>query len=869
MTAARWQLVREILYSASQIEESERAAYVAERCGTDRSLRTEVEDLLEALQESGEFLESPPAFPNDSKHVGRRVGVYQILEEIGRGGMGEVYRAVRADGQFEKEVAVKMVRAGYDGTFIAERFRYERQVLARLEHPNIARLLDGGATEDGIPYLVMELIQGTPIDQYCDQHDLNISARLQLFEQVCAAVQYAHQRLVIHRDIKPGNILVTADGVPKLLDFGIAKIVDPAGGSTATVLTPMTPEYASPEQMRGEPITTGSDVYSLGLVLYVLLTGGLPYRARRRNLADLAHAATETEPERPSDAVLQKGDGGTLAVWRRRLRGDLDTIVLKALRKEPQHRYVSVEQFAEDIRREMRGLPVQARRGSWNYRALKFLRRHRVAMAAATVAGVAVLGGVAATIREARIAAANAQRAERRFNDVRALAASNLLELNDALEKLPASAPARHLLIQRSLESLDKLREDASSDRNLLRQIAVGYERIAALQGRFTGAGVGDINSSLASYRKAFAIRSRLTDISHHAPDEVENELRVLWAYNTSLLTVGRLEEALQNARAGFELSVPLLKSRPQDPQAVLAFGNANLVLGWTLSGNGSSPNTRQFDEGIARDRDAINAFASSKVPQAFAVPRLFLAVHYWKSGALRESLEVLNGLLSAETPQSIGSVVLLRTYNWRGHVFERMGDRRSAFHDYQKGLLLAQSVAAAHPDDMDARLDRDILTGLSAWEDARLGRPRNGLRNLNQALIYLRILIVGYSFRGEILSLLGDQEGARANYSRSLSIADQLAKNEPIDLDAPLQMARAHAALGVLWARSARFREAREQFSASAMGTKQLLARRPADREALNLARSVEGQLNALARCSEGTPCAPVERFQLPALIE
>ena len=227
------------------------------------------------------------------------------MEKIGHGGMGEVYRAVRADGQYDKQVAIKLVRVGLDSPFLVERFRHERQILASLDHPNIARLHDGGTTDNGIPYLVMELIKGTPIDHYCDEHDLDIAERLQLFTQVCSAVQYAHQRLVIHRDIKPSNILVTEDKVPKLLDFGIAKIVDPLGGVETTLMQPMTPEYASPEQIRGEPITTATDVYSLGVVLYRMLTGKSPYPETTRTPLEFARLICEAEPTRPSTAVLR------------------------------------------------------------------------------------------------------------------------------------------------------------------------------------------------------------------------------------------------------------------------------------------------------------------------------------------------------------------------------------------------------------------------------------------------------------------------------------------------------------------------------------------------------------------------------------
>jgi serine/threonine protein kinase len=314
MKPERWQQVRAILDRAIALPRDERIAYLARTCDGDEDLRNEVESLLESHDQAGSiFLNKPAADLKSattesaprSSWIGRRIGVYQIETEIGHGGMGEVYRAVRADGQFKKNVAIKVVRGGYDTAAVLERFLHERQILASLDHPHIARLYDGGTTEDGIPYLVMELIEGTPIDLYCEEHDLPVNQRLELFTQVCAAVQYAHQRLVIHRDIKPSNILVTADGIPKLLDFGIAKLLDPSGGGETTMLPAMTPEYASPEQIRGEPITTATDVYSLGVVLYRLLTGRSPYPTNTRTPIELARVVCEVEPTKPSSALLR------------------------------------------------------------------------------------------------------------------------------------------------------------------------------------------------------------------------------------------------------------------------------------------------------------------------------------------------------------------------------------------------------------------------------------------------------------------------------------------------------------------------------------------------------------------------------------
>jgi serine/threonine protein kinase len=530
MKAEVWQRVREILDQAIATDVSERSLYLDQACNGDSELRSEVESLLRSHDDAGSvFLKNPAA---DLKaavataaapahgRIGRRIGAYEIVEEIGHGGMGEVYRAVRADGQFTQQVAIKLVRAGMDAPTILERFRNERQILASLDNPNIARLYDGGTTPDGIPYLVMELIEGTPIDEYCAKSRLEIPARLSLFLQICSAVQYAHQRLVIHRDIKPGNILVTAQGVPKLLDFGIAKILDRAAGTETTLLRPMTPEYASPEQIRGESITTASDVYSLGVVFYRLLTGRSPYPEKTRSPLEFAKAICELEPERPSTVfvkALRVADDTSAATLRtaaksvkrrRALAGDLDNIVLKALRKESDRRYASAEQMAEDIRRHLAGLTVTATPDSVTYRAGKFVRRHTLAMTATGLILVAIAGGVAATLREARIAAANQRRAEKRFDDVRRLANSLMFEIDDSIQDLPGATGARRLLIARSLEYLDSLSHESGGDLSLERELAAAYARLGDLQVYRNG--VDETTGAIASYQKAFIAGNHL-----------------------------------------------------------------------------------------------------------------------------------------------------------------------------------------------------------------------------------------------------------------------------------------------------------------------------------------------------------------------
>ena len=395
MTPERWHQIKGILDEALEQEEPERAGFIAAACQGDDELRREVESLAASEAEIGDFIETPVFRIRldevEPLAVGERIGAWRIVREIGWGGMGAVYLAERADQEFEQRVAIKLVRRGMDTDEIVRRFRSERQILAHLDHPNIAKLFDGGTTADGRPYFVMEYVEGRPIHDFCDERKLSVRERLELFRQVCAAVHFAHQNLIVHRDLKPGNILVTADGVPKLLDFGIAKLLDPtqeAFALTRADLRPMTPDYASPEQVRGEPITTASDVYSLGVLLYRLLTGQRPYRPTTDPQA-LAEAICKTEPVRPSSAIARAGEipDSETRILRRQVAGDLDNIVLMAMRKEPQRRYASVDQLSNDIERHLEGLPVVARKDTLGYRTRKFVGRHKlgVTLAAATL----------------------------------------------------------------------------------------------------------------------------------------------------------------------------------------------------------------------------------------------------------------------------------------------------------------------------------------------------------------------------------------------------------------------------------------------------------------------------------------------------
>ncbi len=474
MTSAQRQRIKELFDAAFELAPSDQARLLAEACADDPAVRAEVEQLLQRHRESPEYLEAQPInalleLPEEPAltglQPGREIGPYRLLRELGRGGMAAVYLAERADGVHAQPVAIKFVWPG-GGRAMVQRFRREREILARLNHPNIARLLDGGTTEEGWHYLVMEYVEGQTITAYCRAHKLGITARLELFRTVCAAVQYAHQNLVIHRDLKPSNILVTPAsdgkaGTAKLLDFGIAKLLDPglAEGEPSTLtrggLLPLTPLYASPEQVRNQPITTASDVYSLGVLLYELLTGCKPYRTESAFPPDQMRAVLEEEPERPSSKAKSEAGSRKLEeiqathslansefrIPSSQLQGDLDNIVLKALQKEVRLRYATVEQLSDDLQRHLVGEPVPARPATWRYRAGKYVGRNKPFVAAASLLMlvlVAITGVTAWQLRTSR-----AREREQRYAlyaaDMRQAGADwgegNLVQMDELLER--------------------------------------------------------------------------------------------------------------------------------------------------------------------------------------------------------------------------------------------------------------------------------------------------------------------------------------------------------------------------------------------------------------------------------------------------
>ncbi|MEP0547418.1 MAG: serine/threonine-protein kinase [Rhodothermales bacterium] len=511
MDAARWTRIEALFDHAAALEPDARAAFLDAETADDPALREEVEALLAAdadaddylgrlnLKFVGPALES--ALAQRDALIGSEVGPYRVLRMLGQGGMGAVYLAERADGAFAQTVALKLVRPGL-APDLTTRFLAERRILARLEHPNIARLIDGGVTADGRPWLAMEYAAGEPITDYCDRKQLSVNERLALFEEVCEAVTFAHRNLVVHRDLKPSNILVAESGsgsTVKLLDFGIAKLMEDddafAVAETRTGMRVMTPEYAAPEQVRGEPVSTATDVYALGVLLYELLTGRRPYRLASRVRHEVERAILEDEPTRPSTAVgeplpetertttpdtLSQARRADTAALRRRLSGDLDQIVLTALRKEPDRRYGSAEAFADDVRRHLHGQPVKAQPDTAGYRARKFVRRHRGSVAAAALVFVALAAGLGTALWQADRAEAEAVRAQTEAAKAREVTTFliDLFETNNPNESRGDAIPVRDVLERGAVRVLEDLDGEPDVQAALLSAIGEVYRKL-------------------------------------------------------------------------------------------------------------------------------------------------------------------------------------------------------------------------------------------------------------------------------------------------------------------------------------------------------------------------------------------------------
>jgi non-specific serine/threonine protein kinase/serine/threonine-protein kinase len=736
--------------------------------------------------------------------------------------MGAVFRAVRGDQAFEREVALKLVRPGVASEGALHRFRAERQILARLEHPNIAALFDGGTTDDGRPYLVVELVAGRPLDAYCRERSASLRERLALFRTVCEAVHYLHQNLVVHRDLKPANVLVTADGVPKILDFGIAKLLVDApedSPATATLLPAMTPEYASPEQVTGRPITTASDVYSLGVVLYELLTGQRPYEIASRSPEEILRAVCHTEPRRPSG--LRRAS---------ELEGDLDTIVLRALHKEPERRYGSAHELAEDVRRYLQGRPVLARGDAISYRLSRFARSHRsIALGAPLLVLTLGLGFVAAK-RQAGLAEASRVRAEKRFEDARRLANSLVFEVHDAIESLPGATAARALLLKRASEHLDALAVDAPGNPELAEELASAYQKLADVQGLPGAANLGDRDAALASQRKALALRQGLA-AAH--PDDLDGQDRLAASLISQSYAEPDSVTALRFAHEARTLADRLVKLRSDQAKARRRLGTAHYAVAARLADDGDLPAAAASYETAATIFEALHRADPTSAPAL-------------RDLALTEKR--LSGILSVQ------------------------GDAQGALVRSRRAVALDEAVVAARPGSAAAERDLsvslvDLAEGLVNTGDPGAAVPvfrralaiRNGLMAADAKNDLARRDVVSVLTRlGGAQTQVRDWPGARQTLQAGRTLLPKDAARDGSAASLAEAMARLHEAEGRPDAALASWRESlnlRAVQIKDTVGAYAWLARADFVEASLGLGRALEAQALRARSASERGP--------------
>ena len=745
------QTLQKIFDRAIDLTPAERTVFLEQACGKDEALRKEIEALLAAdVEASGETFWKHSALHNqvvagdrNKSEVGAVIGQYRLVELVGKGGMGTVYRAERIDAAFDKSVAIKLINGFFHSAEVIHHFRAERQILASLEHPNIARLLDGGARPDGLPYLIMEYVQGTVPAEYCREHNLSTAARLVLFRQICSAVHFAHQNMVIHRDLKPANILVTKDGTPKLLDFGIAKVLHPDPMACGEALTRpemlrLTARYASPEQVRGEPVTSASDVYSLGVILYELLSGHSPYGDRDRTTHQLIHAVCEEEPAKPSAQAPK-------------LRGDLDNVILRAIRKAPNERYASADQFSEDILRFLEGRPVQARGDIPLYVLAKFIRRNWVFVAGAALLLFSLVGGlIEVTLARAR--------ADRRFNEVRQLAHSVMFDYADAIDRLPGSTPVRARLVTDALIYLDNLSKEADTPQ-LQREIVDAYVRVSNVQGNEYQNNLGDTAAALASAQKAVNAAETLLHKDRSLP-ALDSAASAFSTDGSLLYSTGDLPAADRAYQRAISLRQQIAQLSPQDVANKIALATClshrgDLYGGYGFQNMGKTPQSLAFYS----QAKALVSELTVKYPNNVDVEK--------------ESYETLLSFSSAE-----GAA----------------GKHREANKDLAEALAQIEKVSTVEPHDTNVKMELangESRLGQSLLDDrqaaaaiSHLTRSADLLQSLLTAdpgnTVFRRGMSVVEAQRAAALRGAGQVVEGLAHNQNALRLAQALSKDAP-----------------------------------------------------------------------------------------
>jgi tetratricopeptide (TPR) repeat protein len=743
--------IEAIFHEALEAPKVARTELIAARCKGDRLMAAEVYSLLDACEAE----ETEAASLRTGQETGwkvkaesRRIGPYLLDSLLGRGGMGAVFLAHRADGQFEQKVAIKLIDLPLATDLFRERFRLERQILAGLQHPYIARLLDGGVTPDGDLYLAMEYVDGVPIHRFCEERNLSIDQRLTLFTHVCEAVQFAHQNLIVHRDLKPDNIFVAEDGTPRLLDFGTAKLLSPSLANPGSELTregfqSFTPQYASPEQVLGSPITTASDTYSLGVLLYLLLTGSLPYEIKELTTAEMLRVVCEEPPRKPGHAVGSN----------KRLDSDLDAILRKALRKEPQQRYRTAEQLASDVRAYLDGKPVGARHGTLRYRATKFIRRHRLGIAGAALLAVTLVAGVAGVLWQARVADTERRKAEARSADLRQLSNSLLSELDDAIKQLPGSTGVQKLLVTRVLEHLDRMAKDVQGDRQTQLDLVDAYTRLGNIQGNPYDQNLGDPAGGLTSMDKAIALAKPLAPQGSTDREALRDLALAQECRSEILFGAARTPEAIASMRAAVETYDRVIAFPNVTPALIGDAAAAYGTLGDELGQSGTS-SLADSDAALVAYRKTIELdYRALGIDPGFLRARRGLSILQMKIGSVEMETDPAQALRDFQIALQRADTLpkedqsTYTTMRMRSMVQRKEADAMSELGEYSQANALFKQVAEAQerlaatdPEDLRARADLEVVLNdeAMAFADAAdpvlASAPNDRARNLAAA---------------------------------------------------------------------------------------------------------------------------------------
>ena len=664
-------------------------------------MRIEVESLLASYTEAGTFLDSREIRNPPDPRVGQKIGPYTLERMLGQGGMGSVYLATREVDGFRMQVALKLIRISVLNEYLHKRFRLERQILARLAHPNITRLLDGGVTGDGVPYLVTEFIDGVPLDEHIRAKRPDLDERLRIFEAICSAVSFAHRNLIVHGDLKPHNILVMPDGTPKLLDFGIARLIDPdishSGDNTMAALTPA---WASPEQLRGEPLNPASDCYSLGRLLYFMLTTKPPFDVSGQSPPQILAMLGARTPPLPSAA----GENTEL-------EGDLDNITLKALEFEAPLRYLSVEAFADDIRRHRESLPVSARPLTFRYRAAKFVRRNKTAVLAATALVVSLVVGIGATLWQARIASENYQRSQRLFEEVRKLASSFIFEMDDAVAEVPGSTAVRARMVRNATGYLDRLAGEAAYDPSLQEELAAAYEKIGDVQGRSGASNLGNTAAALESYRKAEKIRE--TVFASAGAEQRERLAQLYSKLGLVLRATGDFSNGLDYDRKALAIRQALLEAEPRNLARERALAATYTALSGSYSQLGDYKNVLETRRKALEIYERISAIDpgsdSDRRGLALARTRMGSILLYRKQHdeALPHylaALEIHTGLLQKQPKNHVYRTSVAQARTNLGNVLVRAGQIDHGLRELAEGRAMYEEAVALDPREVRSR---------------------------------------------------------------------------------------------------------------------------------------------------------------------